>query len=143
MFRLRIITPDRTLFDENVDSLSLPTPEGEITVLPHHMPLLSIVVAGEARVRKEGTGAEEHFSVGGGFLEASQQEAMLLLRTAEHVSEIEEEKVHAAIAAAQERLKKLQETETHAADRHLAETQALLARNIARLNVVRRRRRHS
>ena len=67
MIHLEIITPERVVFQGEADSVSLPTPDGEITILPHHIPLISIVVAGSVLVRK---GKEEQlFAVSRGVIE--------------------------------------------------------------------------
>ena len=46
MLTLELITPDGPVFEGQVDSASLPTPDGEITVLPHHIPLITVVSPG-------------------------------------------------------------------------------------------------
>ena len=56
MIHLSLITPDGSIFDGDVDAVSLPTPDGEITVLPHHIPLITVVVPGTVLIR---TGNEE------------------------------------------------------------------------------------
>ncbi|MDZ4285011.1 MAG: F0F1 ATP synthase subunit epsilon, partial [Patescibacteria group bacterium] len=51
---IKIITPERVVLEEDVDSLSLPTPDGEITVLPNHRPLVSLLATGAMTLRKGG-----------------------------------------------------------------------------------------
>ena len=67
MLQLSIITPERTVYDGQVDRLTLQTTEGEITVLPHHIPLVSVLTPGELRITK---GSEEMpMAIAGGFVE--------------------------------------------------------------------------
>ena len=53
--RLEIVTPEKRAYDDDVDAVVLPGSEGELGILPHHAPLLSMLGAGELRVRKGGT----------------------------------------------------------------------------------------
>jgi F-type H+-transporting ATPase subunit epsilon len=56
MLKLKVVTPDKVLVDEIIDSVSVPTTSGMITVLSKHVPLVSTIKAGEMVVRKAGTG---------------------------------------------------------------------------------------
>ena len=80
-FHFKIASPERVVFEEEVFSVSLPTEIGEITILPHHIPLISNVVAGEIVARNN----SQIFSlaVSGGFLEITPNEVTLLADTAE------------------------------------------------------------
>jgi F-type H+-transporting ATPase subunit epsilon len=49
---LKIVTPDGSTYESEVDQVSVPTQTGEITVLPHHIPLVSVLKAGEIRIVK-------------------------------------------------------------------------------------------
>ena len=61
----KIITPERVVYSDEVDQVSLMTRDGEITVLPHHIPLVTILQAGELRYKK---GAEEKaIAISGGL----------------------------------------------------------------------------
>ena len=64
---LEIVTPERLAYSDTVDSVQLPGIEGELGVLPHHAPLVSMLGVGELRIRKGG--AEESFAIAGGFLQ--------------------------------------------------------------------------
>jgi len=63
---LEIVTPERQVFSEQVDSVVCPGIEGELGVLPHHAPLLTTLGFGELRIRRGGE--EEFFAIAGGFL---------------------------------------------------------------------------
>lgn len=64
--KLEITTPERTVWSEEVDSVTVPTREGEITVLPNHIPLVGLAVSGALTVR-QGT-AEKYLAISGGVI---------------------------------------------------------------------------
>ena len=51
--QFKIVTPERVVFEDSVDEVILPTVEGEIAVLPNHIPLVSLLQAGILRIKKE------------------------------------------------------------------------------------------
>ena len=67
--QLEIVTPERQVYSDTVDSVQLPGSEGELGVLPHHAPLVSTLGVGELRFRKDGT--EESFAIVGGLFIAA------------------------------------------------------------------------
>lgn len=98
--KLKIITPERTILEEMVDSVTLPTTEGEIGIFPNHIPLVSALASGDI-VAKKG-GEEIPMAVVGGFIELKDNEIAVLADFAEHVSEISDEAVARAQARAEE-----------------------------------------
>lgn len=81
-FRLQIVTPSQILFDGEVESLVAPGRNGYFGVLPHHAPLVAALGPGTLRVRKKDRTEFTH-SLAGGFLEVSNNEAVLLAQTPE------------------------------------------------------------
>ena len=133
MLHFELITPDSTVFEGEVDSVSIPTPDGEITVLPHHIPIISIVWPGSILVR---IGKEEKlFAVSRGVVEVDGNSLRILADTADRAEELEEEAIEKAKAAAE----KLMSEKRHDAE-GFAEATALLERELARLQVKRRHR---
>ncbi|MFH0770496.1 MAG: ATP synthase F1 subunit epsilon [Candidatus Peregrinibacteria bacterium] len=133
MITVAIITPERAVYEGPADSVSIPTPDGEITVLPHHIPLISIVVPGSILIRK---GAEEMlFAVSRGVIEIDGSSIRMLVDTADRADELEEQAIEKAKAAAQKLL-----TEKRADVEGYAEATAILERELARLQVARRHR---
>ncbi|MBI3619016.1 ATP synthase F1 subunit epsilon [Candidatus Peregrinibacteria bacterium] len=130
---LSIITPDQVIFEGDADSISLPTPDGEITVLPHHIPLMSILVPGSMIVRR--LGGEEIFAVSGGVIEVDGKAVRVLADTADRAEGLEEEAILRAKAAAE----KLVSEKRHDVE-GFAEATAILDRELGRLKTVRRRR---
>ena len=98
--KLKIITPEKTVLEEMVDQVTLPTTEGEITILPDHIALVSALTSGDI-VAKIG---EEYIpmAVAGGFIEIKNNEVAVLADFAEHVSEISDDVIAKAKARAEE-----------------------------------------
>ena len=92
--QLEIVTPERQVFSDTVDSVQVPGSEGELGVLPHHAPLVSTLGVGELRFRKDG--AEESFAIVGGFLQVRPDKVVVLAETADMASEIDLEKAQEA-----------------------------------------------
>ena len=91
---LEIVTPERLAYSDTVDSVHLPGIEGELGVLPHHAPLVSMLGVGELRIRKGG--AEESFAIVGGFLQVRPDRVVVMAETADLASEIDLEKAQEA-----------------------------------------------
>lgn len=130
----QIITPERIVYDEEVDSITLPTLVGEITVLPHHHPLISALKSGELRIKK---GNEEFvMAVSGGFIQVQpKSKVVVLVDTAERAEEISEERAEEARKRAEEILK-----EKRLDKAEMATAAAALERSLVRLKVARKRR---
>ena len=92
--QLEIVTPERRVYSDTVDSVQLPGSEGELGVLPHHAPLVSTLGVGELRFRKDGT--EESFAIVGGFLQVRPDRVVVLAETADLASDIDLEKAQEA-----------------------------------------------
>jgi F-type H+-transporting ATPase subunit epsilon len=131
----RLITPEREVYSDTVDQVSLPTKLGEITVLPQHIPLVSALAPGELCLRK---GPEEfYFAVSGGFVEvAPGNEVSVLADTAERDIEIDEDRAEEARRRATEL-----RTERRADAQEFVALSARIEKELARLRVIRRRRR--
>ena len=91
---LEIVTPERLAYSDTVDAVNLPGIEGELGVLPHHAPLVSMLGVGELRIRKGGS--EEAFAIVGGFLQVRPDKVVVMAETADMASEIDLEKAQEA-----------------------------------------------
>ncbi len=130
--KFEIITPERVVFEDEVDQVTLPTAEGEITVLPNHIPLIAVLRPGEIVAKK---GKEEiAMSCSGGFIEVTSDKVMILADTAEKAEELVEEEIEKA----RERAQKILE-EKHIDAEKYTEAAAALERELARLKVARKR----
>lgn len=108
---LEIITPTKVVFKEEVDEITVPTSDGEISVLPNHINLLTKVVNGELIIRKNGK--IEPFAITGGFLEIANNHANILADEAIHASDIEVSKVEQAKERAEKAMKEKQTEEDY------------------------------
>ncbi len=130
--RLDIVTAERLVFSEDVDVVVAPGVEGQLGILPHHAPLMTMLLPGELRVRKGGE--EFSLAISGGFLEVRPDRIIVLADAAERAEEID-------IARAEEAKRRAEELlsgHPPEVDETLAE--AALRRSLARLKVVERRR---
>jgi F-type H+-transporting ATPase subunit epsilon len=99
---LEIVTPEARVYSDTVDTVVLPTVEGEIGILPGHIPLLTQVEVGDLRVTKNG--AVHHLAVGGGFVQVEGDRVVVLAENAMKEELIDEAAVEKAVARAQEAL---------------------------------------
>jgi len=129
-----ITTPESIVFSEQVDEVVLPTPQGEIGILPNHIPLVSLLLAGELRIKK---GDEVTFlAVSGGFIEVRPDKVIVLADTAERAEDIDEQRAEEARKKAQEMI-----TEKRVDATEFAALSAKIEKELARLRVKRRRHR--
>ncbi|MGB8707746.1 MAG: F0F1 ATP synthase subunit epsilon [Dehalococcoidia bacterium] len=133
--RLEIITAERQVFADDVNVVVAPGIEGELGILPHHAPLITMLTPGELLIRKDGE--ETYMSVSGGFLEVRPDKILILADACERAEEIDIERAEAAKRRAEERLK------TRIPELDVAQVQAALLRSLVRLRVAERRRRKS
>jgi len=99
---LEIVTPEAKVYTDTIDSVVIPTVEGEIGILPGHIPLLTQVASGELRVAK---GAETHFlAVSGGFAQIEGDSVRVLAENAITEEKIDENAVEAAMKRAEQQL---------------------------------------
>lgn len=100
---LEIVTPEAKVYSDSIDSVVIPTVQGEIGILPGHIPLLTQVEHGELRVTK---GAETQWlAVGNGFAQIDGDTVRVLAETAITEEKIDEHAVEAAMKRAEEELK--------------------------------------
>ena len=100
--QLEIVTPEKLVYQDEVDSVVLPGSEGELGVLPHHAPLVSTLGAGELRLRKGAI--EESFAIVGGFVQVLPDKVVVMAETADMASEIDLEKAQEARRKAEQAL---------------------------------------
>ena len=127
---LSIVTPERTLVEQPVDSLVAPGTQGEFGVLPGHEPFMAPLDPGELRF--EADGHTVWFAVSGGFVEVTGARITVLARTAEPRDEIDMERAQAAHARA---LEKLSQVAAEIRPDEIEEFKERLARAETRLRV--------
>ena len=130
--KLEIVTPEAKTYSDDVDMVTLTGSEGEMGILPQHMPLMTQLVAGEIHAKK---GAENIFlAVGDGFVQVTGEQVSILTDMAIRAENIDEAKAEEARQRAEARLaEKL-------TDEDAAMASATLAHSLAQLKVKRRQR---
>lgn len=132
-FKLEIVTAEKMIFSDDVSAIIAWGVEGQLGILPHHAPLMTMLQPGDLLIRKGQE--EEYLFITGGFLEVRPDKVIILADACERVDEID-------VARAEEAKKRAQETMKAApltAD--VASAEAALRRSLARLKVAERKRR--
>ena len=102
MLKLEIVTPERKVLDESVDSVTVPTASGEAGILPNHAPLISALKPGILSYSNKG--ATERLAVSGGFVEVSSNKVSVLTDAAESAAEIDADAARVQREAAEKSL---------------------------------------
>lgn len=128
---LEIVTPEARVYEADVDQVVIPGIEGELGILPQHVPLMTQLQPGELRIYQNGK--ESRLAIGEGFVEVRPDKVSVLTDMALHEADIDEKAVQEAIARAEDEMKnqKLSHEE-------LATVQASLQKSLAKLRVKRR-----
>ena len=128
--KLDIVTAERIVYSEEVDAIVAPGVEGQLGILPHHAPLMTILQAGELVVRRGND--EDIMAISGGFLEVRPDRVIILADSAERAEEIDTARAEEAKKRAEKRMAE----KTPGIDE--ARLQASLRRAIARLTAAER-----
>lgn len=134
MINFKIVTPERTVLEEEIYQITLPIEGGDVTILPDHMPYIGAVKSGEILIRKEANGDEMSLATSGGFVEFHGNTLVVLADTAERAEEID-------LARAEEARKKaeaIMKERVHADDADYARVAALIEKESARVRVARK-----
>lgn len=128
-----IVTPEKVVLRKDVIQATIPTQIGEITILPNHIPLVSILKSGVVVV----TGADnvvDVMSVSGGFVEVMEGKVVILADSAEKAEELDEEKIKQARERAEESKKQAESAD----EVKFTEATVQLEKELARLRAVNR-----
>jgi F-type H+-transporting ATPase subunit epsilon len=129
---LEIVTPQAIAFSEQVNIVTLPSADGEISVYPQHVRLITRLEPGEVIVHQNGQ--DRSLAIGEGLAEISADRVAIITDMAIPADRIDEAKVEEARARAEARLRE------QISDEEVATVNASLARSLAQLQVKRRRR---
>ena len=127
--KLKIATPERVVLEDEIDQITLPTLNGEITVLPNHLPIVTSLKPGEILAKKEGN--DLPLATSGGFVEFAENELTILADTAERVEEIDE----ARAEEGRSRAARLLEQQQGKSELDFASVAAKLEKELVRLKV--------
>ena len=134
--KLDVVTAEQSVFSDDVDMVVAPGISGQLGILPHHAPLMTMLQPGELTIKKGNT--EQVLVISGGFLEVRPERVIILADAAERAEEIDIQRAEEAKERAQKRL-----GERRAMGADEARAEASLRRAMMRLSVaqkVRRRR---
>ncbi len=127
-FKLRIITPDRVFYEGDANMVELNTTEGEIGVLPGHIPMTVVIKPGILTITEENETKEA--ALHAGFVEILQDSVTVLAEIIEWPTEIDAERAEAALHRAEERIK------NHTPETDMARVETALLRAMARISVL-------
>jgi len=99
---LEIVTPSEVVYSEEVDHVVIPTSRGKIDILPHHVPIIDTLSAGDIKIEKKGT--TQYLAVGSGFVEVYAEKVSLLTDQAIDISNSDEAEIEEAVNRAAEAL---------------------------------------
>lgn len=131
--KLRIITPKKMVLEEEIEAVTLPSIEGEITILPNHVSLFSLLKEGVVKIKYEKK--EDFLAIGGGYVETNGEYVNILVSRAYGQDEINQTATEKAIKDAGENLKKAKTTEER------MQAASLLRRSIVDLKLLKKHRR--
>jgi len=126
--RLDIVTPEKIIYSDDVQTVVAPGIEGDLGILPNHTPLITTLRPGALMVRKDGE--DLHLAILGGFLEVRPNRVIILADAAERHEEIDKEEAEEAKRQAAQRLS-CKETNVD-----MASAEAQLRHALVRLKVV-------
>ncbi len=134
LLNIEIVSIKRTVYTGTARSLVAHTVDGQITILPHHEPLITLLDQGELDIRTE-SGEELYFALSSGFLEIRPNKIIILVEDATRAEDIDE----ASALAARKRAEELIRTRNEKDDMEFADAKALLAKSLLELKVVGRK----
>ena len=130
--KLEIVTPEATVYSEDVEMVTLPGVVGQMGIYPQHVPLMTQMVPGEITVHKDGR--DTFLATGEGLIEITATHVSVLTDLAVQADRIDEAKAEEARLRAEARLSE------KLSDEEVASVNASLARSLAQLHVKRRQR---
>lgn len=130
--KFKIVTPERIVFEEEIDQITLPVTDGQVTILPDHTSYIASLKAGEIYFKKEGQ--EINMATSGGFAEFDKNTLVILADSADRAEEIDIK----AAKEAKERAEELMKTRESMDDEEYARVAAAIERESARIKVARK-----
>lgn len=135
---LKIVTLERVIYQNTVERVSIPTQAGIITVLPHHVSLVSLLQPGEMIIHKDG--AQVVMAMTTGFFEVRPgNEVVIMADSADRIEEMNIEEIQKA----KDRVEKVLKEEQNLSDIDYAHLEDVLSREISRLDIAGRYRRRN
>lgn len=130
-FSLKLISPTGIKYEAEANSVFLPTPDGEIEILPDHMPLIALLSPGEILIKLDGK--TEHLATDGGLVEINGNTVKIIADAAEAAENLDELKIMEAKKAAEERLANAKDNVEY------ADAAAHLEKQLSKLRIITKR----
>ena len=135
VIKFELVTPEKVVLKDCISQVTVPTKEGEITVLPKHMPLVAMLVPGVLEIINN-MGEKKVVAVSGGFLEVLLNKVVVLADTAERSEEIDLERAEKAREWAEREIR--EQSGIMKDEKHYAEVFSGIERQLARIKAARR-----
>ena len=132
--KFKIVTPEKTVYESEVDQATLPVLDGEVTILPNHRSYIAALKAGEIMLKT--AGKETLMATSGGFIEFSNNTLLVLADTAEAAAEIDVKRAEEA----KQRAEDLKKEKISMNDEEYARVAAAIEKEAARIKVARKHR---
>lgn len=136
VLKVKIVTTEKSVAEMEVTSITLPIQDGEVTILPEHIPYIGALRAGEILVRREGSDAPESLAVSGGFVEFDHDVLTILADRAERAEDIDLKRAEEA----KQRAEALMRKAVDMSEEEYATVAAALEKELTRIKVARRHR---
>lgn len=133
---LKVLTPTKVAFEKDVVSVTAPTVDGEVTILPRHVTFFSLLKEGIIKI-KLASDAEELLAIGGGYIETDGENLHILVARAYGQDEIDEEQTRRAMEEAKKILSQAKDKAT------IQEAEVMLRRSIINSKLIKRRKHSS
>jgi F-type H+-transporting ATPase subunit epsilon len=131
--KFKIVTPEKVIYENEISQVSIPTMSGEVTILPKHIPLVSVLKAGELKIKDKN--GEHNLAVSGGFLEVrGNNEIVILADHAERVVDIDLAKTEEAKKRAEEQMKNIKDVQNV----DYARLQAVIDRELNKIRIAKK-----
>jgi F-type H+-transporting ATPase subunit epsilon len=130
--KFKIVTSEKTVYEDDVDQATFETTDGQITILPNHRSYITSLKSGEAMIKKKGE--EVFLSISGGFIEFHDNTLIVLADTAERAEEIDLKRAEEARARAEE----LKDQAISMDDEEYARVAAAIQKEAARIRVAKK-----
>ena len=135
LLKLKVITPRKIVIDKQVNSVTVPTADGEITILPHHVHLFSLLIEGIVKIKDAGN--EDDLAIGGGYLETNGETVTILVSRAYGQEEIDRDLTDKAVEEAKNILSKSTD------EKERAEAMSILRRSVIDSKLMKKRKARS
>ncbi|EKE25291.1 MAG: hypothetical protein ACD_5C00222G0001 [uncultured bacterium] len=130
--KFKIVTPERTLFESEVDQATLPVSDGQVTIMPGHRSYIASLKAGEIMLKDDGK--EALMVVSSGFIEFNGNKLVVLADTAESAGEIDLKRAEEA----RQRAEDLKKEKVSMSEMEYARVAAAIEKEMARIRVAKK-----